>query len=50
MLENREKIILELKEAQEELYKITLKNIKIIQDKTRQEFLVMFEYGVKEAA
>ena len=37
MLENREKIILELKEAQEELYKITLKNIKIIQDKTRQD-------------
>ena len=37
MLENREKIILELKEAQEELYKITLKNIKIIQDNTRQD-------------
>lgn len=50
MLENRQKIILELKEAQEKLYKITLKNIKIIQDKTRQEFLVMFEYGFKKAA
>lgn len=33
MLENREKIIFELKEAQDELYKITLRNIKIIQDK-----------------
>lgn len=35
ILANREKIIFELKEAQDKLYKITLKNIEIIKDKTR---------------
>ena len=37
MINNREKIILELKEAQEKLYKITLKNIEIIKDRTGQD-------------